>query len=82
MDDVFDLPVLFRGEELLFPSRLLAQGYSYKVAVDINGQTIFFEPDEERQWRALADPDMVNAAKPVHPDLLQAIVEALEEVTK
>ena len=63
MNEDFELPVDHNGRELFLPARFLRTGYSYRVEVEIYGQTVMFEPDEEREWRALADPGIVNAGK-------------------
>ncbi|GAB4092111.1 hypothetical protein [Flaviaesturariibacter terrae] len=81
MDEPFELPVTFRGQDLLFPAQLLVQGYIYKLQVDIYGQEVLFEADEERNFRALIDPDK-GEAKPVDRELLQAIVQVIESIVK
>ncbi|HEY1022013.1 MAG TPA: hypothetical protein VGE06_06855, partial [Flavisolibacter sp.] len=56
MEDVFDLPVLYKDEALLFPARLQQTGYTHRFEVDVYGTTVYFEPDEERNYRAVLDP--------------------------
>ena len=48
MNESFDIPVIYKGEEILFNGELLAYGYSYKIQVDVNGSIVLFEPDEEK----------------------------------
>ena len=79
MDDNFELPVTHNGKEYSFPAQFLRTGYSYKVQVEVNGQVIFFEPDEERAWRALIDPEQAVRTH-LSPALLQSIAETLDEV--
>ena len=81
MEDSFELPVTYKGKELLFPAELLQLGYTYKIQVDIYGQIVFFEPDEERNFRAMLDP-AEEGAKPVDTALLQAIIDAIEGLVK
>jgi hypothetical protein len=75
----FDLPVLYRNTELVFPAELHAYGYSYKIKVFVNGDSFFFERDEERQWRAVTMPD---EKEPVNTDrfLLEEIANSLEQL--
>lgn len=47
MAEQFELPVEYKDEELFFKTRLLRYGYTQKFHVDVYGQTIIFEPDEE-----------------------------------
>ncbi len=82
MDDGFSLPVMFENKELHFPAKLLNYGYSSKLEVDVNGTSVLFEPDEERNWRALVSFEDVQANKKLDAGLLKAIAGAIEELTK
>jgi hypothetical protein len=82
MQEQFELPVILNSEELHFPARLLNYGYSYKLEVDIEGSTVLFEPDEERNWRALIAPEEINANKKISVALLKAIAFSIEEILK
>ena len=53
MDDQFELPVEYKGEHLLLNASSLVTGYNHKFNVDVNGLIIVFEPDEERNYRAV-----------------------------
>jgi hypothetical protein len=55
MEDTFDIPVTYKGKELLFKSQLLILGYTHKISVDVNGTEVLYEPDEERNYRAVID---------------------------
>jgi hypothetical protein len=81
MDEPFDLPVTYKGEELLFHTRLLHVGYVHKFEVDVYGNLVYFEWDEERNIRALVDPVLVDNNM-LKQDLLQAIAEAIEALIK
>jgi hypothetical protein len=82
MDEPFELPVIYKGKELLFPTHLQQIGYTHRFAVDVFGQQVFFEPDEERNYRALIDAEQLESNKKVSVDLLQAISEGIEAVLK
>ncbi len=81
MNETFDLPVSYIGKELSFPAKLLVFGYSYKIAVDLNGIEIIFEPDEERNYRVLVDPEKLEGKK-MDIELLKAIAVAIEGILK
>ncbi len=53
MFDLFDLPVEYKGKEMLFPAELLPMGFRHKIKVNVDGTDILFEPDEERNYRAV-----------------------------
>jgi hypothetical protein len=80
MDEPFDLPVLFKGEEHLFTSELQHIGYTHRILVDVYGTEVSFEPDEERNYRAILDPEKINQKLSV--ELLKAIAQAIEEIVK
>jgi hypothetical protein len=82
MEEAFELPVVFNNTEHHFPTRLLNYGYSYKLEVDIEGTKVLFEPDEERNWRALIAPEEINANKKITAALLEAIASSIEEILK
>lgn len=82
MNEAFESPVLFNNTELNFPARLLNYGHSYKLEVDIDGSKLLFEPDEERNWRALIVYEELTANKNINIELLQAIAISIEEIMK
>jgi len=47
MDEPFDLPVNYKGDALLFPAQLKQHGYTHRFIVNVYGQDVYFEPDEE-----------------------------------
>jgi hypothetical protein len=81
MDEDFDLPVFYKGKEMHFPARLLTMGYIYKIEVDVHGQAVLFERDEERNWRALIDPPMVSKPGQTDIELLRIIGQTIEAIT-
>jgi hypothetical protein len=82
MEDNFELPVIFNGREVTFPVRLLQYGYTFKLELEIEGTKLFFERDEESNWRAILSYEDVQANKKLNMELLQAIGEAMEALTK
>ena len=79
MEDVFEIAVPYKNGEVIVPARLLVQGYTYKIEATINGSPIWFEPDEERNFRAVFPPDAEASATPPDGALLQAVATALQE---
>ncbi len=78
MDDAFELPVKYRNQELSYPGYFKRRGYSYRIEMQVDGLVIYFEPDEERNWRAIMDPSSNNHSL-VPGDKIQAIIEALNQ---
>lgn len=82
MEDTFDIPVTYRGKELLFKSQLLILGYTHKISVDVNGTEVLYEPDEERNYRAVIDLEKMEGMKTIEKELLKAIAGAIESIVK
>lgn len=80
MPDQFDLPITFNGKELSFPSELLNYGTSHKIKVSVKEIDVLFEPDEERNYRAVISFDDLGKKNLPEKDLLQAISETLHEL--
>jgi len=77
MPESFLLTVQYKNEEKQFESELRVFGYTHKIAVNVNGTEIIFEPDEERNYRAvLPDPDLKKSN--FDQQLIKAIAEELE----
>lgn len=82
MPDDFEIPVVYRGKEISFPGQLITMGYSYKIQVDVYGSLISFEPDEERNFRALVAVNELSENKEVNKELLEVIAQSLEDILK
>ena len=80
MNEIFQLPVLYNGEEQLLDAQLLQYGYVHKFALRLNGQLVLFEPDEEGQYRAMIDYNDRENGVLHEPRLLAAIVQAIEKL--
>ena len=82
MEEQFELPLVYKGEQLLLNASLLVTGYTHKFSVDVNGQIIIFEPDEERNYRAVIPYDDLHQNRNIDKELLKAIVAAIDVIIK
>lgn len=82
MDEPFELPVSYKGEDRFFPAQLIQRGYTHQFQVAVYGQEVLFEPDEERTYRAIMDSTQLESNKPIDRELLQAIATAIEAILK
>ena len=80
MDDAFQIPVTYKGEDLLFNASLKAYGYVHKIEVDVNGQTIIYEQDEEGLYRAVVPYEDALNSPNVNVELLGLIATVLNTV--
>lgn len=78
MNEGFELPVDYNGSALTLSAKLLQFGYSYKIEVDAYGTIIFFEKDEERNWRAVLSDTDLHKRNAVDRNLVASIIQALE----
>jgi hypothetical protein len=79
MDDTFEIPITYKGEELCFTARLLAMGYVHKIEVDVYGVPVIFEADEEGSYRAIVDPFTLKD-RHIHIGLLEEITNTIQRV--
>jgi len=77
MLEPFKLPVTYKGKELLLDAQFSRTGYLHKITVDISGVEFIFEPDEERNYRAISSDAERRGS--VDPGLIAAVVAALED---
>ena len=82
MVEDFKIPVLYNNQRLNFPAQLVRYAYSYKIEVDVEGTLVYFEPDEERNWRALVGQEEVSVNRNLNGELLKAIASSIEEIVK
>lgn len=82
MHDSFEIPVTYKDKDYNFPATLLNYGYTIKLEVDVDNTKVLFEPDEERNWRALISFEDIQANKKMDPELLKAIAISIEAITK
>jgi len=77
MAESFTLVVNYKGKEYQLESELRVFGYTHKVATKLEGVEILFEPDEERNYRAVI-PDNEGLKTEIDIGLIQAITKELE----
>lgn len=77
MHETFDLPVWYNGKEIMLPAELQPWGYSHRITVYIENFPFMFEPDEEKNYRAIIIEQDRKKAEKIDQQLLQAIAETL-----
>ncbi len=75
----FELPVVYKGQEMEFGTRLVISGYAYQFIIIVNDRELVFEKDDEGNYRVINyTPD---AAVHVDTTLLEAIIGSLKEIS-
>ena len=82
MSDSFEIPVTYKGQELLFPATLNTYGYTYKIQVEVFDKLISFEPDEERNFRAVISMEDLSDTSKIEKALLDEIAHSIESIVK
>ena len=82
MDSDFILPVEFGGEVLQLRARIVQTSYLVKLEVEMEDTIVTFEPDEERNWRAVLGYDDLIIGKKVKQELVQAVAKFIETITQ
>jgi len=81
MTDPFILYIHHNNQELELTAELVLQGYSHKFKVMIGQVEVFFEPDEEGQYRAVKMPGQdQRELEKIDRSLLSAIQQKIESI--
>jgi hypothetical protein len=87
MEDPFIITVSYKGLDRDFEAELLQMGYIHKFHVIVEGADLFFERDEEGQYRAILQDNTHEkgafsspAKRHPDPELLQLIAEKIESI--
>lgn len=80
MDESFTIAVSLLRKEYSFDARLITIGYTHKFIVLINGLEVNYEPDEERNYRAVLIAVDQGAVKGSDLELIKAVAEKIESI--
>jgi hypothetical protein len=78
MEDIFLIPVHYKGVDRQFEASLQVMGYTHRFHVAVDGTDVIFERDEEGSYRAIIPPE--TPGKPPAMELLQAIAAAIAQI--
>ena len=79
MDELIQIPIIYKGQEMVIRAELLQRGYIHGFQIMINEIAVLFEPDEERNYRVIIDETKYNRNK-IDVELIKIIVETLENL--
>jgi len=81
MTETFTLTVTYRNTTREFTAELRVTGYTHRIVIMVDKQEVVFEPDEERNYRAVIY-ESEEKQNPPDAGLIKAIAEELEEAFK
>lgn len=76
----FDLDIEHDGETKTFHGTFGKYGWSYRFTVDVDGTEVIFEPDEERNFRAIVPNARLDNSR--LKELVELIGRELEKLLK
>jgi hypothetical protein len=82
MEDAFLIEFEHDNKTYSFEAAIVWMGFQHRIQVLIDGTLVHFEPDEERNYRAILHQDQGDISKLVTPDLLETIAHYLEASLK
>lgn len=74
----FELPVTYKGKELVFNGRLATFTYGYKLYVDVNGCELIIERDDQGDLRAIV-PE-ISSEPTIEKELVEAIIKVFSDL--
>ncbi len=80
MPENFELPLWYNGKEIMLPAEFQTWGYTHRITVYVEDFPFVFEPDEEKNYRAIIIEQDRKKAEKIDRHLLQAIAETLHDL--
>lgn len=80
MEDVFSIDVEYNGEMRSFNVQLATTGYTHNFIVIINSIEVTYEPDEERNYRAIVNAEIAHGLKDKEKALIGLVGAKLDEL--
>jgi hypothetical protein len=82
METEFYIPVNMDGTEIHFPAKVVHFGFTIRLEIEIENLIVTFEPDEERNWRAVLGFEDLVTGKKVNREMLKLIAAKISQLTK
>lgn len=80
MEESLSVSVTWRDREYSFEARVQSTGYTHQFMVTINGVEVVFEPDEERNYRAIINTADQAKLKDADIEMIGLVAEKLQAV--
>jgi len=82
MEDSFVIDVAIGGKEYNVEVRLISTGYMHRFIAMINDTEVIYEPDEERNYRAIVNEAAISKLRDADKELIKAVAERLRELSE
>jgi hypothetical protein len=78
MEESFDLPVIYNGEEVEFKMKFVMSGFVSRFHILVHDVELVFERDDEQNFRVI---NYTEAHAEIDPELFKAIIHSLEQIS-
>ena len=83
MEEIFTIDVPYKGTQKSFTGQLVLQGYSHKIKILVEKTELFFEPDEEGNYRLIKMPwQEQNELEKIDRELISEIQQTIHEILR
>lgn len=79
MSETIVINVPYRGAEKEVELEWQPMGFTHRFKALIEGVEVYFEPDEERNYRVVLPPEVTDSHKKIDVELVQAVAIVLQE---
>ena len=79
MDESFSIEIVQKGQKLSFDARLVTVGYTHRFYVTINDLEVTYEPDEERNYRAMVNNKEHGHINDLDKELIQTVGDKIQQ---
>lgn len=81
MENTFIIEIRHNDAPLIFDARLDTIGFVHKIHINVSGIDVTFEPDEERNYRAMVAPAQIGSLKESDKHIIAAIGAELDNLS-
>ncbi|WP_276482057.1 hypothetical protein [Paraflavitalea pollutisoli] len=79
MSETIVITVPYRGTDKEIELEWQPMGYTHRFKAQIDNVEVYFEPDEERNYRVVLPPDVLDSHAKINVELVQAVATVLQE---
>lgn len=79
MEERILITVPYKGTEKEVAIQWLPMGYTHRFLANIDGVDVYFEPDEERNYRVVLPPEVAGNDVKINLELVKAVTTVLQE---
>lgn len=80
MENNFIIEIEIGREKLIFDAKLDTIGFVHRILINVSGINVIFEPDEERNYRAIITPNSTNKITDADKQIIILLGEKLESL--